>query len=99
MFILATLGWVLFRATDLHMAGGLFERMFLPIPGTLPADWDMFLLLTTLATLWAVWGPNAFEFHAPARPLARVPLLGFVFGITLAIIAGSRASPFLYFQF
>jgi hypothetical protein len=24
---------------------------------------------------------------------------GFVFGITLAIIAGSRAFPFLYFQF
>lgn len=99
MFILATLGWVLFRATDLHMAGGLFERMFVPTAGMLPADWDVFLVLTALATLWAVWGPNAFEFHAPARPLVRVPLLGFVFGITLAIIAGSRASPFLYFQF
>jgi hypothetical protein len=59
----------------------------------------VFLILTALATLWAVWGPNAFEFHAPARPLVRVPLLGFIFGITLAIIAGSRASPFLYFQF
>ena len=81
------------------MAGGLFERMLVPTAGTLPQDWDVFLLLTALATLWAVWGPNAFEFHAPARTLVRIPLLGFVFGITLAIIAGSRASPFLYFQF
>ena len=99
MFVLATLGWVLFRASTLHMAGGLFERMLVPTAGVLPQDWDVFLLLTALATLWAVWGPNVFEFHAPARTLVRIPLLGFVFGITLAVMAGSRASPFLYFQF
>ena len=99
MFVLALCGWVLFRATDLHMAGGVFARMFVPSSGVLPADWELFLALAVLATLWSVFGPNAFEFHAPARPLVRVPLLGFVFGMTLAIIAGSRASPFLYFQF
>jgi alginate O-acetyltransferase complex protein AlgI len=98
-FLLAVIGWVVFRATDMRMASGMLAKMSFQAAGSTPGDWALFLAFTALAMLWAIWGPNAFEFHKD-RPV-RVPgrVLGLIMGVVLALIAGSRASPFLYFQF
>lgn len=100
MFLLAVIGWVLFRASNMEMAGELLLRMFTPTSGKLQEDAFVFALLTATAMVWSIWGPNVFEYHAQARRvLAPGPGMGLVFGMVLAILIGSRASPFLYFQF
>ena len=51
-----------------------------------------------IAGWWAMAGPNVFEmqhrFTLRQRALATV-----VFAVSLALIMGTRNSPFLYFQF
>jgi alginate O-acetyltransferase complex protein AlgI len=98
-FLLAVLGWVVFRATDMGMASGMLAKMSFQASGDMPSDWLLFLAFTGLATLWAVWGPNAFEFHKERPARIPGPVLGVLTGVVLALIAGTRASPFLYFQF
>lgn len=100
MLLLALLGWVFFRATDLSMAIHMFITMFSPAHGTIPDDWSIFLVLTVSATLLSIFGPNVFEFHDRRSAVQTPgPILGLIFGLTLAVVAGSRESPFLYFQF
>jgi alginate O-acetyltransferase complex protein AlgI len=100
MFLLAVIGWVFFRAADMTMALAVLDKMFTLTGGQLPIEWQTLAVLVIAATAWAIFGPNVFEFHA-RRPAIRVPgpVLGLFFGVALAIIAGSRESPFLYFQF
>jgi alginate O-acetyltransferase complex protein AlgI len=99
-FLLVVVGWVLFRATDLTMAGELLHRMFVPQAGDLPGDVARFAVLTVLAAGFARFAPNAFEYHREFRPtLGRMAAAACILGMAVALIAGSRASPFLYFQF
>jgi len=99
MLLLAVIGWVVFRATDMAMAWGMLAKMFSGTPGAMPEDWVLFTAFTGLAALWAIWGPNVFEFHKDRPALFPGATMGVILGVALAIIAGSRASPFLYFQF
>jgi alginate O-acetyltransferase complex protein AlgI len=99
-FLLVVIGWVFFRAADLAMAEHLLTTMFVPAVETASEADPTFLLLLTGAAWWAMAGPNA------AQALANYqwkPLHGFVcaalFGVCLALMAGGRNSPFLYFQF
>ena len=101
MFVLVLLGWVLFRSTDFTMASTMLTRMFsfesgAPIEG-LPG------LLTALAIVGslAMFGPNASEVHSMDWKLSprRAFGLAVAFGACLALMAGTGASPFLYFQF
>jgi alginate O-acetyltransferase complex protein AlgI len=99
-FVLVVIGWVFFRAVDISMATQLLHKMFVPQGGVMPADATKFALLTLVAAIAARWAPNAFEFHDGFRSTpARMAAAACVLGVAIALIAGSRASPFLYFQF
>jgi alginate O-acetyltransferase complex protein AlgI len=101
MFVLVLLGWVLFRCTDFTMAWVMLTRMFAIHPGA-PIDSLTGLVVALVVTGGlAMFGPNAAELHAIDWKLspARALWLAAAFGACLALMAGTGASPFLYFQF
>jgi alginate O-acetyltransferase complex protein AlgI len=98
MFVLAVLGWVLFRATSFGMAARLFATMFSWIPGTVPPATVLVFPLLLFGAWWAMLGPNPFELQLVPRLRTRLALAA-GFGAALALIVSSRPSPFLYFQF
>jgi alginate O-acetyltransferase complex protein AlgI len=98
MWLAAVVGWVLFRSHDFGMAMTLLEKMFLPSAGTLVPSAGPALAATTLAAVWAAAGPNAFEVKYE-RSFRKDLAIAMALGACVAIIAGSRSSPFLYFQF
>jgi alginate O-acetyltransferase complex protein AlgI len=99
-FVLVVVGWVFFRATDMHMAFDLLGRMFTWLPSQYPPETLLFTVLIGFAGAVARWAPNAFEYH-DAQPASypRALAAAVVLGIAVALIVGSRESPFLYFQF
>lgn len=100
MFFLVVIGWVLFRATDFHMAAALLVKMFVPIPGTESVPAIGFAVFLGIAAWWSMFGPNAFDIDVEWKPRPRYAVaLAAAFGACLALIAGSGPSPFLYFQF
>ena len=98
MFVLAVVGWVFFRATSFAMAASLLAAMFSPTAGALGGDPILILPALLFAGWWAMIGPNVFEMSHDAVWHRRAALTA-QFAACLAIIAGSRQSPFLYFQF
>jgi alginate O-acetyltransferase complex protein AlgI len=100
MFVLVVIGWVFFRATDLHMALGLLHAMFVPTPGSLGLDPAAFGVIVALAGTWAMTGPNAFDWHRDFRwKPGYLYAIAAAMGACMAVIASGRTSPFLYFQF
>jgi alginate O-acetyltransferase complex protein AlgI len=100
MFTLAVFGWVLFRSTDFGMAANLFAKMFVPTRGVPIEGIVPYLAALFMAGAWAMAGPNAQEMHShwvPSR--RRVIGMAIAAGASLAVLLGSGASPFLYFQF
>jgi alginate O-acetyltransferase complex protein AlgI len=98
MFLVAVVGWVFFRATDFTMAAGLLRAMFTPVRGALVPQAGLAAVSLVIAAWWAMIGPNPFEMRHDWRfrdAFVRAAALA----AALAIIAGERASPFLYFQF
>ncbi|TFG62860.1 MAG: MBOAT family protein [Gemmatimonadales bacterium] len=98
VFVLVLIGWVFFRSTDFGMAAHMLQVMFLPTDGWSGPSVALVTVPLVLAASWAMAGPNPFELkYSPSgkRNLA----LAVAFGAALAIIAGTRSSPFLYFQF
>lgn len=98
MFLMAVIGWVLFRAVDFGMAMTLLRVMFFPTGGSLVLQPALALLAIGIAGWWAMIGPNPFEMRHEHRWRGRV-ILASGFAASLAIILGLRVSPFLYFQF
>ncbi len=100
MFLLVIVGWVLFRAENVSIAGHMLHGMFVPAGGVLMEKWEIFVVFISIAGVWSMGGPNAFDWHADFRWSQRKEtVLAVVFGACLAIIMGGRNSPFLYFQF
>lgn len=99
MFVLALVGWVLFRSETIHMAGMLLTKLVVPEFGPLPANTALALPVLFIATVWAMRGPNAFEISRQRVSTARLFGLVSAYAASLAIIFGDRVSPFLYFQF
>ena len=100
MFLLAVFGWVLFRSTDFGMAASLFSKMFSFVNGAAVEGSLGFAIAILTAAAWAMVGPNAQEMHFGWRPTRRRLVgLAMAAGAALAIMLGSGASPFLYFQF
>jgi alginate O-acetyltransferase complex protein AlgI len=98
--LLVIVGWVFFRATDMPMAGQLLAKMFWPRDGLLPEGALLFGVIIAIAAVLARSAPNAFEYHSGFKPTwPRMAAAAAVFGVAVAFIAGSRDSPFLYFQF
>jgi hypothetical protein len=98
MFLLAVVGWVFFRATSFEMAAHILGVMFSPSPGAIVGDPLLATLGIAVAAWWAMVGPNAFDLHY-GWSWRRGLVYSAAFGAALALIAGSRPSPFLYFQF
>ncbi|HEY3965095.1 MAG TPA: MBOAT family protein [Planctomycetaceae bacterium] len=99
-FLLVVIGWVLFRAESLAVAGHVLTSMFVPTAGILIEKWEAFAFVTALAAAWSMAGPNAFDWHGEFRlNLRTANVLAVVLGACFAIMMGGRDSPFLYFQF
>jgi hypothetical protein len=102
MFLLATMGWVLFRSETLVMAGTLFEKMFVPVVGVGTPSALMLFGVLLPAGMWAVAGPNVFDIDR--RLKGNWPAWGdyaaaVVIGASMAVIMGGGGSPFLDVQF
>lgn len=97
-FFSVVIGWVFFRSGSFAMAGALLRTMFVPTTGEPLVSSGPILLFISLIGSWAMAGPNAFQMshQLPAR---RQLILTAAFAACVAIIAGARSSPFLYFQF
>jgi len=96
--VLVVIGWVFFRATDFGMASWLLASMFVPTAGQVGADLMLVTPLLLFAAWWAMLGPNVYELQYQLGWRRRA-VLAMQLAACLAIIAGSRSSPFLYFQF
>lgn len=100
MFFLVIIGWVFFRADNFEQAGTMLTCMFTPVTGSLGVRPEVFPSILAVALLWAMAGPNAFDWHNNFRWNLRTAYVSAVlFGGSLAVIMGTRNSPFLYFQF
>jgi alginate O-acetyltransferase complex protein AlgI len=97
-FLLVLIGWVFFRSTDFGMALSILHRMFVPTAGLLVPQPAFVLAALSVAGWWAMVGPNVFEMRHSFTPRRRV-VATVAFAISLALIMGTRNSPFLYFQF
>ena len=78
------------------------ERCLAPAFAAARARLGLIALLFALAALawWATAGPNTMEINKGFQWRPRhTYLYAAIFGASLAIIAGGRESPFLYFQF
>lgn len=98
MLFFVLIGWVFFRALDLSMALGMLERMFAPVAGVGVPQAGWALVAVSVAAMWSMFGPNIYDMDFRAKWWKSVALAG-AFGVALALIAGDRTSPFLYFQF
>ena len=100
MLFAVTIGWVFFRADTLDAALHILHAMFVPTAGALVDKPMAFAVLLAVAGWWATRGPNPVDLNRDFswRPRHTYAYAA-IFGAALAIIAGGRESPFLYFQF
>jgi alginate O-acetyltransferase complex protein AlgI len=100
MFVATMVGWVFFRATTFGEAIGILRRLVIPTTGVMVSDVDLLAvgIMMVAAAWWSMRGPNAFEMNHESIP-RRLVLRAVTFGVALGLIATSRPSPFLYFQF
>ena len=98
MWLAVVVGWVLFRSQTFGMAAVILGKMFSPVAGSLVPNASLAVLVLSVAGVWATVGPNAFDMKHE-RSFRMELALATALGACVAIIAGSRSSPFLYFQF
>jgi alginate O-acetyltransferase complex protein AlgI len=98
VFVLVLIGWVFFRSTDFGMAAHLLRVMFVPESGWAGPSTALLWLPLGIAIWWGAVGPNPFEL-SHTRSLYWDLALAASFGAALAVIAGTRSSPFIYYQF
>ena len=97
-FLLVLLGWVVFRANTMHMAGAMLRRMFVFESGFTVAAGGGLIVMLLIAGALAHAGPNSFELKHEWGPRATVALAA-LFILCIGAIYGGKPSPFLYFQF
>jgi alginate O-acetyltransferase complex protein AlgI len=97
-FALVLIGWVFFRATDFTMAAWVLRSLFVPTAGDLPPQVGLAVPALLTAAAWAMIGPNPFEMRLEGGWRYRAALAA-AFGASVAIVIGTRSSPFLYYQF
>jgi alginate O-acetyltransferase complex protein AlgI len=98
MFLLVIVGWVFFRAADFAMAVTILHTMFVPASGVLVPQPYLVLFVLFVAAWWSMAGPNVFDMRHSFTPRQRA-IATVAFAVSLALIMGTRNSPFLYFQF
>lgn len=100
MFILVMIGWVFFRSETLDIASSLLYRMFVLTQGEQLNNLAILLPLLILAAFWSMVGRNPWEWNENREwRLGYGMVMSLAFGSCVAVIAGGRDSPFLYFQF
>jgi alginate O-acetyltransferase complex protein AlgI len=98
MFFLVLVGWVFFRSANFMMAISILRTMLVPTLGVLAPQPYFVLFALLVAGWWSMVGPNVFEMRHSFTPRQRaIATVGFA--VSLALIMGTRNSPFLYFQF
>jgi alginate O-acetyltransferase complex protein AlgI len=97
-FLLVVIGWVFFRSSTFTMAWEILRRMFVPVGGVLVPQAALAAFALVVAAWLAMVGRNAFELPHEYRWRNRFAIATGL-AASLAIIAGLRSSPFLYFQF
>ena len=97
-FVAVTIGWVFFRSANFRMVGSLFARMFQYHGGGLMPGWIGLATVLTIAVALAHFAPNTFEIRHEWHP-AWSTAFAAAYVLCLIVIAGAKASPFLYFQF
>jgi alginate O-acetyltransferase complex protein AlgI len=98
MFLLAIVGWVIFRADSFAMAAQWLGRMFYPTNGYMFTGAVVLVACIAVAAAIAHSAPNTFEMsHRWSPRMACALAVGLV--CCLIMITGGQRSPFLYFQF
>jgi alginate O-acetyltransferase complex protein AlgI len=98
MFLLAIVGWVIFRADSFTMAAQWLGKMFYPTNGYMFTGAVVLVACIAVAAAIAHAAPNTFEMSHRWRPgVACALAVGLV--CCLIMITGGQRSPFLYFQF
>jgi len=80
------------------MVGSLFTRMFQYHGGGLMPGWIGLATVLVVAAALAHFAPNTFEIRHEWHP-AWSTAFAAAYVLCLIVIAGAKASPFLYFQF
>ena len=98
MFLLALVGWVLFRADSFGMAEHWLAKLCYPVSGGMFVGSAVLLVCIAVAAAIAHAVPNTFEIsHQWTPQLAGALAVALV--CCLILITGGQRSPFLYFQF
>jgi alginate O-acetyltransferase complex protein AlgI len=98
MFLLAVIGWVIFRAESFAMASSWLAKMFYPTAGDMFTGAVVLAACIAIAAAIAHAAPNTFEMSHQWSPQVTCALAaGLV--CCLVLITGGHRSPFLYFQF
>lgn len=97
-FFLVVIGWVLFRATSFTMALGWLGKMFVWIDAPAMIGTGTLTVLILIAGGLAHFCPNTFELSHRRHWSSDLALTA-LFAVCLVFIYGSKATPFLYFQF
>ena len=109
-FLLVMIGWVPFRAADLHQAGVFLEAMFIPDMSGLPASMSeaatnratlTLVLAATVVLLPRAWVTGRYLEAARSRVAvgARVAVSAIGAPYAAILVAAGTFSPFLYYQF
>ncbi len=98
MLFFALIGWVFFRSDNLTMAIGVLGRMFGGVAGSGVPQGVLALGALGVAGAWGMFGPNIYDLNYTPK-WWKAAAVATAFGTALALIAGDRTSPFLYFQF
>jgi alginate O-acetyltransferase complex protein AlgI len=95
-FLLAVIGWVLFRAESFGLARDWLHAMFTWRPGGTPSPALWTCIAVAAVISFAL--PNTFELSHDWRP---APALGLtlLFSMAMFVMYVGHQSPFLYFQF
>lgn len=100
MFLAVVVGWVFFRAESMEAAFHILMTMALPTSGATVINPMALVLMLGAAAWWAMIGPNPVDLNKQFRwHWYHAYVYSGIFGASIAIIAGGRESPFLYFQF
>lgn len=101
-FLVVTLGWVLFRATSLSIAGTIYGRLFIPTNGSFYTEPMLAtLILTLIAAMLMHLGSLELRWRRIETkwPPAVVGVLWAVFFFVVHALVPLNASTFIYFQF
>ncbi len=102
-FLLVAVGWVIFRADNLHLAVGYITRMFsdLHFGGTFPSKFTLLWIFFMLLAEW-IWRRRAHTLDIQGHGLLKYPVARwslYVLVILICLFYKGTQSEFIYFQF